>query len=45
MAEEEDPEIYGYLKQLYPSTCNAYIIGITGLPGAGKSSIVNLLIR
>ena len=45
MAEEEDPEIYGYLKQLYPYTGNAHIIGITGLPGAGKSSIINLLIK
>lgn len=29
------------LKKLYPHTGNAYIIGITGPPGAGKSTLVD----
>ena len=29
------------LKQLYPHTGNAFIIGITGPPGAGKSTLVD----
>ncbi|HTG80606.1 MAG TPA: methylmalonyl Co-A mutase-associated GTPase MeaB, partial [Geobacteraceae bacterium] len=29
------------LKQLYPKTGNAFIVGITGPPGAGKSTLVD----
>ena len=45
MAEEEDPGIYAVLKQLYKYTGRAYILGITGLPGSGKSTLVNFLIK
>jgi LAO/AO transport system kinase len=45
MAEEEDPQVYTALKQLYKNTGRAYILGITGLPGSGKSTIVNFLIK
>jgi LAO/AO transport system kinase len=37
------PEAIGELKQLYSRTGNAYIIGITGPPGAGKSTLVDQL--
>ena len=33
------------LQQLYPHTGNAHIIGITGSPGAGKSTLVNALAK
>lgn len=36
------PEI---LKQINPKTGRAYIIGVTGPPGAGKSTLVNELIQ
>jgi len=45
MAEEEDPQVYAALKHLYKHTGRAYILGITGLPGSGKSTLVNFLIR
>ncbi len=32
------------LKALFPHTGNAYIVGITGNPGAGKSTVVDALI-
>ncbi len=44
-AEEEAPGVYEDLKALYPYTGNAHILGITGLPGSGKSTIINLLIQ
>lgn len=37
------PQAIDELKLLYPRTGNAYIIGITGPPGAGKSTLVDQL--
>lgn len=42
--ESRDPEIAGILGELYSHTGNADIIGITGPPGAGKSTITDKLI-
>jgi len=38
------PEAIKTLKELYPNTGRAYIIGITGPPGSGKSTIVDKMI-
>ncbi|MBN2693841.1 methylmalonyl Co-A mutase-associated GTPase MeaB [bacterium] len=43
-----DDQADGYLdelKAIYPHTGNAFIIGVTGNPGAGKSTLVNQLIK
>lgn len=42
--EEGDPRGVEGLKVLYPHTGRAYILGITGPPGAGKSTLVDRII-
>ncbi|SHF50002.1 LAO/AO transport system kinase [Desulfofundulus australicus DSM 11792] len=41
--ENEEPVVEQIMEQIYPFTGKAYIIGITGSPGAGKSSLVDCL--
>ena len=38
------PEVRDVLKALYPYTGRAYIIGITGAPGVGKSTLVDQML-
>lgn len=45
LIERESPEATEALKQLYKYTGNSFVIGITGPPGAGKSSLVNELAK
>ena len=42
--EDKLPEARPRLKQLFPYTGKSFIIGITGAPGAGKSTLTNALI-
>lgn len=39
--ERESPETPEIMKEIYPNTGRAYTIGITGPPGAGKSTLVD----
>ncbi len=39
--ENEDPERDDLIKNIYPLTGNARVVGVTGSPGAGKSSLVD----
>ena len=43
MVENEDPAATELLRDLFPSTGRAYLIGVTGPPGAGKSTLVDRL--
>ncbi len=44
LLEDGDPEGIAGLKALYPHAGRAFILGITGPPGAGKSTLVDRII-
>lgn len=43
--ENDTPEGRGALNRLFPHTGRAHLVGVTGAPGTGKSSLVNALAR
>lgn len=43
--ENEDPQRIELMKFLYPLTGHARVLGVTGSPGAGKSSLVDRMIH
>ena len=42
--DDGTPGIRAVLKELYPHTGRAYVVGITGAPGVGKSTLVDQVI-
>jgi LAO/AO transport system kinase len=42
--DDREPAALATLKALFPHTGNAYMVGITGNPGSGKSTVVDALI-
>jgi len=45
LVEDGDPLAYDLVREVYPETGRAYVVGMTGPPGVGKSSLVNQLVR
>lgn len=45
IVENEMPQKDELIKQIYQQTGGSYILGVTGSPGAGKSSLVDLLVK
>jgi len=43
VVENDEPSAAAVLRELYPQTGSARIIGVTGPPGGGKSTLVNRL--
>ena len=45
LVENDDPEGWALVKEVYPHTGRAAIIGVTGPPGAGKSTLLAALTK
>ena len=45
LIDERDPRTFELLKQIFTHDGHAYVVGVTGTPGAGKSTLVDGLIR
>ncbi len=45
LVENEHPQAQSLLEKIYPHTGRAHLVGVTGSPGTGKSSLVNKLAK
>jgi GTPase len=45
LVENRDPISYELVRVLYPETGSAFVVGVTGPPGVGKSSLISALVR
>jgi len=45
LIEDDEPEAVDALRRIYPHTGRAHVVGFTGPPGVGKSSLINRLVR
>ena len=45
LVENGDPLAYELVREVYPETGSAYVVGVTGPPGVGKSSLIAALVR
>jgi GTPase len=45
LVENGDPLSYALVRELYPETGSAFVVGVTGPPGVGKSSLISTLVR
>ncbi|UUY06143.1 methylmalonyl Co-A mutase-associated GTPase MeaB [Svornostia abyssi] len=45
LVENDDPEGWALVREVYPKTGRANVVGITGAPGAGKSTLVGAMTK
>jgi LAO/AO transport system kinase len=44
LVEDDDPEGWELVREIYPHTGSASVVGFTGPPGAGKSTLIGALV-
>src|SRR5947199_7407270 len=44
LVEDDDPEGWELVRQVYPKTGKAAVVGFTGPPGVGKSTLIGGLV-
>src|SRR3954465_7659303 len=44
LVEDDDPEGWALVREVYPRTGGATVVGFTGPPGAGKSTLIGALV-
>src|SRR5436190_24078128 len=44
LVEDDDPEGWALVREIYPKTGNAAVVGFTGPPGVGKSTLIGRLV-
>src|SRR4051812_48296981 len=45
LVENDDPEGWALVREVYPHTGRAAVVGFTGPPGVGKSTLIGRLIE
>ncbi|HEV8603499.1 MAG TPA: methylmalonyl Co-A mutase-associated GTPase MeaB [Gaiellaceae bacterium] len=45
LVENGDPLAYELVREVYPDTGSAYVVGVTGPPGVGKSTLIAAIVR
>jgi LAO/AO transport system kinase len=45
LVENDDPEGWALVREVYPKTGNAAVVGFTGPPGVGKSTLIGALTK
>src|SRR3982751_3986852 len=45
LVEDDDPEGWALVREIYPRTGSAAVVGFTGPPGAGKSTLIGALVK
>jgi LAO/AO transport system kinase len=45
LVENDDPDGWALVREVYPNTGKAVVVGITGAPGAGKSTLISALVK
>jgi LAO/AO transport system kinase len=45
LVENDDPEGWALVREIYPKTGNASMVGFTGPPGVGKSTLIGALVK